>query len=291
MGERQELLERLLKKEITEMKRMCFKYQHRPLLYNKVIIVEEDLSDVTAGTWEQINKDKNNPYKFTHKITINTEVINLYLNYNKSKQAWNKKFYKWQLKHVIRHELTHAFCFEEYEGFVDIKGTHNDSSPIFLSLLYFFKGVTHHECETGFLNSELKQDIKNIKTYKALQKYLIKLLNKYEAVAEKLKMNTKNLDNAYMNSFGFSTSDSNTGLYLANKDVTYLKSMDKGHKKEAYNSIYNWKIGCNVMPENIEKLIDRKLARGIEVDKKYYIKDFVMMEIKDCKLIKTPLRR
>ncbi|WP_286909273.1 hypothetical protein [Clostridium sp. UBA1652] len=290
MGERQELLEKLLQKEMLEMKRKCFKYEHRPLLYNKVVVVEEDLGETTAGTWEDADKDKYNHYKFTHKITINSKVINQYVHYNKKNQVWGKWFYKWQLKSTIRHELVHGFCFENYEDFVDIKGSHYDSSPIFLSLLYFFKGITHHKCEQGFYKSKIKQDIKEIKSYKELQKYLIKLLKHYETIAEKLKMNMGST-NAYMNTFGFSTSYSNTGLYLANKDVTCIKSMDKNNKKEAYNSLYKWEIGCNIMPQDIEKLIDRKLARGIEVDKKYYIKDLTMLEIKDCKLIKTSLKK
>ena len=132
---RQELLEKLLAKEMERMRKICFKYQRRALLFNEIEICEGDLTKEEAlGLYKTV--DKKDDFNFTHKIIISTELLDNYFNYKYSKWGIGKKYYKRQILNTVRHELVHALVNEIFELVTDIEGTHRDASPFFLAVLY-----------------------------------------------------------------------------------------------------------------------------------------------------------
>lgn len=182
MRSRQELLNHLLEKELKELKKICFKYERRTLLDNKITIQEENLNECkkeyelkTAGRYERVNIK--NDYRFEHKISVDSSVVDDYLNYKpdfySSYFGRRKKYYKRQLIETIRHEILHGFCYENFESFSNIEGSYRDASPIFLSVLTFFKCPSGHKCENNFKKSPIYNDVIKIKNFAELEQYLM----------------------------------------------------------------------------------------------------------------------
>ncbi|AOY76894.1 hypothetical protein [Clostridium formicaceticum] len=271
---RQELLEKLLKKELEGLRKVCFKYQRRPFLRNKVMIVEGDLRDLNAhGLYEQVDvKDK---IRYTHKITIDSRVIDELVNYKYNKwdayAGINKSYYKQKLRQVIRHELTHGMVAEYYQTFSDILGTNCDASPIFLSMLHFCKGISHHQCTRSFRKSKIFEDIKDIKEFSKLDRYLTELIFKYQDIAEDLKMIKLNDKDIVNNTFAFSPR--NAGLEAAHAWTDNIVANVEGRVKELVNQSSCFYIGCNITPDMIKNLIDRKVRYGQFEEQKqgYYL--------------------
>ncbi|KGM94359.1 hypothetical protein Z968_11815 [Clostridium novyi A str. 4552] len=253
---RQELLERLLNKEMERMRKICFKYQRRALLFNKIEICEGDLEEDVAGKYEII--DKKNDFKFTHKITISRDILDSYFNYKYSRWNLSKKFYKKQINDVIRHELVHAFTNEVFEMVTDTVGTDRDASPIFLSTLYFLGGISHHTCVRAFLRSQFWKEATQYKTWDSLHTYLIHQLCQYRKVTAELKQkadfSNKNNGTYITNNFQFA--HRYAGLLGNCHDVanTYSLTENKMSKIE----VNAWEIGCCVTPQQLQELVNKK---------------------------------
>lgn len=134
----QELLNKLLAKELELLRKRFRPYKRSPFLHNKVIIkVVKDEPNI-AGYYINTKKSERQ-YKYTHEICITETIIDNYRIYSKYHM---KKIGKQNLIDVIRHELIHAFVFEEFEEWECIEKCHGDYSPIFLGCLYWAKGVS-----------------------------------------------------------------------------------------------------------------------------------------------------
>lgn len=290
---RQEFLNRLLMQQMKNVKLKCFKYKHSPLLLNKIIIREADLKKYEAGgMYEQIYKNKNNPFKFTHKILIEKSYLDDYFNYKRDRKDWlskyyNKTYYKKLIKRTILHELCHAFVYEEWEGFSDIKGTTKDASPIFLSVLNWLGGDSEHHAAICFENTKIYNDVMKIETYRKLQHYIIRLIREYEDAADELKEITNiNKGEKYGSMIGntFEFADRSAGL-----KANYI-IMDKICSKYSVLNlkVCSYQIGSTINPEEIKKLVNRKMGnenfKDIEKERHYVLSNKKVIEITDKKI-------
>ena len=170
------LLNQLLDKELELLRKRFRPYMRRSFLRNKVTIkVSRSNDDNCAGYYEN-TKENERQMKYTHKIFI-TE------NYMESYKCWlnwhMKRFGIFNLRQVIKHELIHAFVFEEWEEWGDIKNMHGDYSPIFLGCLYWCGGTSGHQYTYEFKRTDLGEKIQCCRKYDdlflVLQKYIIDL--------------------------------------------------------------------------------------------------------------------
>lgn len=287
-SKRKALLEQILKETMEELRLKCFKYKRRPFLFNKVTIAEKDLNELEAsGLYELTDKHEINPYKYTHNIFINTELLDNFFNY-KWKNTWdskhfNKKWYRKQIKATILHELCHAFVYEEFQDWCDVEGIHRDASPIFLATLKFLGGTSAHHAAIYFVDTQLYKDIKQITKYKDFAKYIIKLIHRYNRVTSNL---TKIVD---------IREEKRQGTMLKNNFVFAHRSMGLRADSLFKNNMYSkdkklnvffcdFEIGSTIEPEQIEHLVNKKIANEnfilVDRTKNYFINGERMVDIK-----------
>lgn len=264
--ERQALLDKLLIKELEELRKICFKYQRRHFIRNKIIICEDDLSHVdekgALGLYEQI--EKKNDFHYTHKISIHKRLIDDCLNYKYNKyEAWagiTKKYYTKKLKDTLLHEIIHAYCAEDYEIWSDIKGTDRDASPIFLSMLYFLGGKSNHHAAIHFKKTEMYKEIKRLNDWKEFNIYITKLILNYNKVAKNLGkiVNTADMNNVSMVTNKFEFAHRGMGLKASWTGIDDVV----GKGKKAYMQSNYFNIGSAIAPDKIEALVNKKINNG-----------------------------
>ncbi|CAK7084404.1 hypothetical protein [Tissierella sp.] len=274
--QRQQLLQKLMDREMERLRKKCFKYKRRPFLYGDIEIIEEDLTEIQAsGLYKKIELNK---YKIKHKISIDIRLLDDYFNYkyNKwdSRIGINKKYYKNRIIKVIRHELAHAFVEERYEHmFSKLENKNSDGSPIFLIVLYWMDGYSNHNCVTAFKKSNFYKDTKIIKTFNDLDNYVFDLLYKYDEVTRELEKinNYRNVKtdeefkeikdvSTTINSFRFAHRKAGLNKNIEHKTlgVVMVNDNDKKVKRIFTSKATDWEIGCCVEPENIRELYNKK---------------------------------
>jgi hypothetical protein len=262
MQTNQELLNKMMQQELLKLKRMCFKYKHdTPFIRKDIIIESGDLSEskimgnVVAGTYTKM-KGKHN-YDFSHKITINKLYVDQYANCKPNPNYYyelGKRFYLNKIKTVIRHELVHAFIEEHYGIWTDMQGVSNDSSPIFLSVLFYLNGYSSYDFVTVFKKSDMFQKIKSFKTFNELDAYLSHLLIDYQQITRKHKTGHLVDRNYITNSFVFGAYNAGLDNYYQSK-IEYLVKTKMDLKVLETNV---FKIGCSIMPDQIDRLVNKK---------------------------------
>ena len=266
MESKEEYLEKMFAKELKRLRTLIFKYQHRSLLKHKLKIVIGNLEYINAaGLYEAINGA--NEYDYSHKVTICEEYINLYFT---SIDPFWKRYYKKIIKKTVIHELCHALTYELYNNKTEIKGVNNDASPIFLCLLYFCGGETHHDCKRAFLKSKAYRETCDAYAFEEIDMYLRYQLIQYDRIAASLK--NKNTNNTLTtNSFSFASRDA--GL-LANISIQKtIKYTDIKQTIYVTNNIFE--IGACITAKDIEKLVNKKIkSRKFEIKKSEYIYSF-----------------
>lgn len=85
-----------------------------------------------------------------------------------------------QIVEALKHELIHAFVFEEFETLDIIKNMHSDYSPIFLSCLYWAGGSSSHSYVEKFRYSELADKVLACSNYTELKDLLLEYIFEYE---------------------------------------------------------------------------------------------------------------
>ncbi|MEW9093721.1 MAG: hypothetical protein AB2417_01455 [Clostridiaceae bacterium] len=289
-NQRQKLLQKLLEKEILRIKRICFKYQRRPLFYNKVKIAEAELKEKLLGTYER--EDILNEYIYTHKISISSSLIDEYLDYKYDKwESWagiTKKWYKDRLRHVIRHELIHALCYQEFENQVSRDGIRNinaDGSPVFLTCLWFLDGdTTGHEVGNKFKHSKVYKEIKNFKTWNEVSAYCVNLILDYNKAIKNIKEKydkkgyEKLAMRAISNIFIFSSQE--FGLYASKCNKAIFKCKEN-KKFKSIDSVFE--IGTYILPKDLEELFVRKINNynfATLNQEKYSVRDNYMLDMR-----------
>lgn len=283
---RQDLLDKLLEKELKRLKKICFNFKHRTLLEHEVVIVSDNLSKVHAsGSYEKIQNGKN-AYRYSHKISIDNSIIDEYY-IGKFNKYYTKNYCKKVIQEVIRHEIVHAFTLELFEDISDIDHVSADSSPIFLSLLYWLNGRSNHRGIWFFLETETYRDISCIDTFREVYNYLVKLIKKYNKVCGELsKVREKG---SYMNN-KFSFASRNSGLYAESRTALNFKDL-KG--KDICNISYNvFLIGFTIRPNNISNLVYKKINNNCfnkYENRNIYLSDEYSYEIENGNLNKQEI--
>lgn len=250
-----ELLKKIMQQELLELKKKCFKYKHDTPFIRKDITIEcGDLSEQKAmGLYKRINGK--HEYDFSHKIIVDNRVIDQYLKCKPNYYyGMGRNFYKNRIRKVILHELIHAFVEEYYGYWTELVGVSNDASPIFLSVLFFLKGYSSHECVTAFKKSDLFKKLKDFESFSELDSYLTKMLLDYEKIAHKHKDGIKTVDGLVVNNFVFGSYNAGLNKYFQSKQEFVAKT--KADIKLMEFNIFQ--IGCCTMPEQIDELVNKK---------------------------------
>ncbi|WP_432408618.1 hypothetical protein [Wukongibacter sp. M2B1] len=259
---RQNLLNTVLKQEMEKMRKQIFPWKRRKLLNYNIKIKEAKLDWQTLGQYEN-NRDKNK-YNYTHTILIQKSFV--YAVNKLPFKSLRKRRLK-QLRKVIQHELCHAFVYERYECvYSNLSGKNADASPIFLAVLTFVDGISNYDFINFFEESELYNTVKKFKKFEELDNYLFDLLYEYNQVAQllkeesnveeftKLKINNYNL---IQNKFEFASRTPGLEKNFSMESKTVMT--DTNGRLRNTNILSNtFRIGFNVMPEDIERLYYRK---------------------------------
>lgn len=193
------LLDKLLQKELEELRKKFRPYKRKPFLRNKVII-DLDLkfkSKNTLGYYENTRVDKK-LWKYEHKIFLTKLSRNYYEMY--CNEFNDKKKGIKHLRETIRHELIHAFVYEEFDEWEMIEGCNRDYSPIFLACLHWSGLNSPYTYTNKFKESELYKNIEKCKNYDMVYMYLVNYICDLERITSRINkklnsdvMNYKNL--------------------------------------------------------------------------------------------------
>jgi hypothetical protein len=191
-----ELLESLLNKELEILRKRFRPYKRKLLLNNKVTIGIKEREPGILGEYENTREDKQ--YRYTHNIYVTESAIEEYRAYC----VWKmKRIGIKRLRRIIKHELIHAFVFEEFETWECIKGCEMDYSPIFLGCLYWAEGESGHPYTKEFYNTDLWCKIKDIRDFDMVRMHLIQYIYSIKETVEKIN---KSLDPTRKLSLSFS---------------------------------------------------------------------------------------
>lgn len=279
-AKRQQFLDNVLNNEMERMRKICFKYMRRELLTMPISIEENELESGTAGKYEKIKIDK---YRYNHKISVDTNVVNRYFYYKYNKYNYaKKKDKKQEIVQIIRHELCHALAEDSFQSWAEIDGCNSDGSPIFLSILEFLGGTTTHLHTDRWKKSEIYHDIKQMDNWKDVEKYLMRLILKYEKVAD--KFNDVKIGNVtYRNKFLFSGRDKGLVPYSQHQWIYVETSILDRKLKKTIDYLNFYEVGYLITPQKLEQLINKKMYQKDfkyqDVTKKYYY-NFKSKELK-----------
>lgn len=263
-------LEELLEKELEYLRKRFKPYKRSKFLRNIVKIdIKGPEKENVVGFYEN-TKIKENQFTYIHNVFISESSMNYYhkmCKYKIKRPAIRK------LRDIIRHELIHAFVFEEYEDWEKIKNCHGDYSPIFLSCLYWANAYSGHPYTNNFFNTDLFEKIKKCNNYDEIQTILMLYIFKIEEVVDEINKELhprKELEVTF-NLYG---SGINKNTYLKQEVICI-----KDNKKEV-RSVEFLRLGIGFLID-AGKLIngyDRKfnettIAKYHSVEKTYLLKN------------------
>lgn len=253
------LLNELMQNELELLRKKFRPYRRRPFLSNKVVInvdMKHKVKDV-LGYYENTQKDEKK-WRYTHKIFLTKEAkqrYELYVGVTLKCEAIEG------LREIIRHELIHAFVFEEFEYFSDIKHTEGDYSPIFLSCLYWGGGRSGHAYTNKFKEMELYKKISQCKKFDEVYMHLIHYISELEQLTRKInsKINqdVKNFRNLKLefNLYGAGT--------VKRTYVSCISKIKKNNRLETQKvAEMTLGIGFLVTPKDIIENYERKFENG-----------------------------
>lgn len=257
---RQELLNRLLKKEMNRMRLMCFKRKRRPLLNGAVDIAEANIKQTNKEVEEGIitngqywgQQDSNEIYH--HHIIINSKVVD--------ENIKRKKFTLFdEIAKTIRHELTHAFVQENLQRLSKIERINADCSPIFIECLLFFKCPTCSHKSNVAYNKKYGRSL-NVK-YDGwdwdtkMFPYILNLINDYNLATDKLNNVVVDNVHVYNNKYTFGNGET-CGLEGLSTATTKIEDLDQF----ATLTINKFMLGSCISPTDIKPLTTRKILNG-----------------------------
>ena len=249
------ILNKLLEKELESLRKKFRPYKRKPFLRNKTTI-EVDLKynkENTLGYYEN-TKGKENQWKYTHKIFITKLQKESYETY--VKWHWKRAALK-NLRDVIRHELIHAFVFEEFEEWDEIKNSHGDYSPVFLSCLYWAGGSSGHKYVNEFKKTNLYEAIKECSSYEEVYINIITYIRELEKTVKKIN-NVINLDDKEYRNLKIEFNNYGPGI-VKKKYISAIlrqKKDNKFYRKKVTEMTLG--LGFLVTPQDILNNYERK---------------------------------
>lgn len=185
------LLDKLLQKELEELRKRFRPYKRKPFLRNKVTI-DLDLKckeKNTLGYYKNTRENKRQ-WKYEHKIFLTKLSRKRYETY--CNVINDKKWGVGYLREIIRHELIHAFVYEEFDEWEMIEGCNRDYSPIFLACLHWSGLDSPYPYTNKFKESDLYKNIEKCKNYDMVYMYLVHYIGDLERSVRKIneKLNT-----------------------------------------------------------------------------------------------------
>ncbi|EKQ57249.1 hypothetical protein [Clostridium sp. Maddingley MBC34-26] len=283
---RQDLLNKLLEKEMNRLKKICFKFEHRKLLTHPVVIVAANLGKINAsGLYQKIQREKD-PHRYLHKISIDITIIDKYF-IGKFNKYFTRRYWKGIIQEVICHEIIHAFTLELFDNISEIENINADRSPIFLSLLYWLKGRSNHLGIWVLLETETYRDISCMNNFTEVYDYLVELIIQYNKVCYQLN---KVIDKGRYMENRFSFASRNAGINAEKRDVFNFKNIKT---KNTYVVSFNeFLVGFTIRPHDLKKLVYKKINNNCfndHVYKNMYVKDKCVYEIENGKLKKREI--
>lgn len=251
------LLEKLLKMELERLRQRFRPYKRRSFLRNKVTMRIQKGEKGVLGYYKN-DRNTDRQFKYTHKISITEYQIEKYYRYYKFSMKIQAMS---ELRDTIRHELIHAFVFEEFEEWETIKNTYADYSPIFLSCLYFANTSSGHKFTNKYFDTELFQKVKECKNYDSLQTLLIFYIYEFEKVVNKIN---KGEDQYNINklSIVFNGSRHGAGMRKRSYIKAYTKYKENNILKQGVIQLITLGIGFLVSPTILLKNCERKFDNG-----------------------------
>lgn len=192
------LLDKLLQKELEELRKRFRPYKRKLFLRNKVII-DLDLrckGKNTLGYYENTRANERQ-WKYEHKIfltKLSRSYYEMYCNdFNDKKRGIEC------LRETIRHELIHAFVYEEFDEWKMIEGCNRDYSPIFLACLHWSGLDSPYPYTNKFKESDLYKNIEKCKNYDMVYMYLVHYIGDIERSVRKINEKLNSDSNNYKN--------------------------------------------------------------------------------------------
>jgi len=283
---RQQLLNKILEEETEKLRKKCFPYKKKKLLRDEVIIRESNFeNDTQAGQYNYTDK----------KHIILVDKLTLY-SVHKMPASWIRKDYYKKVKNIVKHELIHALVEQEFEHICkNIIGKNRDASPVFLTVLNWCQGVSHHKCFEKFEHTDNYIESNCcINTYEDLFYYIIEMLYNYNKSIKNLEYISNEKDyleqkgkiglNIISNKFEFANRECGFTKSVEVKRINMFKENNKFRKKHT-NILRTWEIGCNILPEQIAELYNKK--ESCDASNYNYAKSIAEFENGELKTLKV----
>lgn len=246
--------------ELERLRKRFRPYKRRSLLRNQVIIRIKKGEKNVLGYYEN-DQETDRQYKYTHMISITEYQIEKYYRYCKFSM---KRYAISELRDTIRHEIIHAFVFEEFEEWECIKNTYADYSPIFLSCLHFANTSSGHVFTDKFFETELFEKVKECKDYNSLHILLFYSLRELEKVVNQINNSQINKLEDPHKIYKLSIVFNQRGAGIKKK--TYIKAYTKykknGKLKQGTVQLMTLGIGFLVTPEILLESYKKKFYNG-----------------------------
>ena len=191
------LVNQLMQKELESLRKIFLPYKRRPLLRNDIVIdLDYKYNKANVLGYYTNTQENERQWKFTHKIFITKLAKDNYQHYAK----WGfKQMAIDDLKSTIRHELVHAYVFEEFDLFGDIDHCNGDYSPIFLSCLYWCGEEFVYPYTDKFKDTELFKQISQCKKFDNVCTYLIHYMFELEQTVRNINQKINKSETDYKN--------------------------------------------------------------------------------------------
>ena len=267
------LLDKLLQKELDELRKRFRPYKRKPFLRNRVII-DLDLKckeKNTLGYYKNTRENKRQ-WKYEHKIfltKLSRSYYEMYCNNFNDKKRGIKR-----LRETIRHELIHAFVYEEFDEWEMIEGCNRDYSPIFLACLHWSGLDSPYPYTNKFKESDLYKNIEKCKNYDMVYMYLVHYIGDLERSVRKINKNLSTDSNNYKK-LNISFNHYEAGI-IKKAYASCIVRRKKGNEMRIEKAVeMDLGIGFLVTPNDIELNYERKLNNNsmatIHVETAWYL--------------------
>ncbi len=250
------LLDKLLQKELDELRKRFRPYKRKPFLRNRVII-DLDLKckeKNTLGYYKNTRENKRQ-WKYEHKIfltKLSRSYYEMYCNNFNDKKRGIKR-----LRETIRHELIHAFVYEEFDEWEMIEGCNRDYSPIFLACLHWSGLDSPYPYTNKFKESDLYKNIEKCKNYDMVYMYLVHYIGDLERSVRKINKNLSTDSNNYKK-LNISFNHYEAGI-IKKAYASCIVRRKKGNEMRIEKAVeMDLGIGFLVTPNDIELNYERK---------------------------------